>query len=185
LKYLITGLGNIGDSYQGTRHNAGFQVLDHIAASHDAAFEDRRYGFVARVKYRSRWLILLKPSTFVNLSGRAVQYWMNKEKIPMDRLLVVADDIALPFGKIRLRARGGHGGHNGLEHIISILGTQNFARLRIGIGDDFPRGRQVDYVLGKWNKQEEQELPDILDRAKEIIHSFVIAGIERTMNQFN
>lgn len=185
LKYLITGLGNIGDPYRGTRHNAGFQVLDHLASAENAFFEDKRYGFVSRFKYRSRWLVLLKPSTYVNLSGRAVQYWLKKEKIPIENLLVVADDIALPFGKIRLRAKGGHGGHNGLEHIISILGTQNFARLRIGIGADFPRGRQVDFVLGKWSDEESEQLPGIMDHAAEIIRSFVTLGVERTMNRYN
>ncbi|NOY36956.1 MAG: aminoacyl-tRNA hydrolase [Chlorobi bacterium] len=185
MKYLITGLGNIGDQYRNTRHNAGFQVLDRLADASGITFEDKRYGFVARMKYKSRWLVLLKPSTFVNLSGRAVNYWLKKEKIAPRKLLVIADDIALPFGKLRLRAHGGHGGHNGLENIITILGTPDFARLRIGIGNDFPQGRQVDYVLGKWSEEESEHLPEMLDRAGDIIKSFTTLGVERTMNIHN
>ena len=185
MKYLITGLGNPGDEYKNTRHNIGFRIIEALAATDKAKFEDRRYGFVTRIKYKSRWLVLLKPTTFVNLSGRAVLYWMKKEKIAEDHLLVLADDIALPFGKLRLKPKGGDGGHNGLAHINMILGTAAYPRLRFGIGHNFPPGNQVDYVLGEWTEEEEKELPVHINRAVEAIRSFATIGIERTMNLYN
>jgi len=185
VKYLIVGLGNIGPEYESTRHNAGFMILDAFAESANESFEDKRYGFVGRVGLKGRSLILLKPSTFVNLSGRAVHYWLKKENVPVEHLLVVVDDIALPFGTIRLRARGGDGGHNGLIHINQILGTQNYARLRFGIGSDFSRGAQVSHVLGPFTEEEEEQLPGRLKITSELIRNFVLMGIERTMNHFN
>jgi len=185
LKYLITGLGNPGDEYADTRHNIGFRVVETLARRGEVSFEDRRYGFVARMQHRGRWLVLLKPTTYVNLSGRAVHYWLKKEKLGPDRLLVVADDIALPFGRLRLRPKGGDGGHNGLASIIQILGTQEFARLRFGIGHNFPPGRQVDYVLGEWTDEEKKELPAHIDHAAEAVLSFATIGLERTMNLYN
>lgn len=185
MKYLIAGLGNIGEEYKNTRHNIGFQILDTLAGVSNVVFKDRRYGFVAGQKFKSRTFILLKPSTFVNLSGRAVNYWLQKEKIPLSNLLVLVDDIALPFGEIRLRARGSHAGHNGLRNISEVLGTNDYARLRFGIGDDFPRGMQVEHVLSNWTEEEEKELPGKIERCIEIIKSYGTIGIDRTMNYFN
>ncbi len=185
MKYLITGLGNIGTEYENTRHNIGFKVLDALARASNIHFKDKRYGFVATYLYKGRTFILLKPSTFVNRSGRAVNYWLQKEKIPPGRLLVILDDIALPFGTLRVRARGGSGGHNGLESIHSILGTQNFARLRFGIGNEFFPGRQADYVLGGWTEEEEKALDERISNCADIIRSFGTLGLERTMNLYN
>ncbi len=185
MKYLITGLGNPGDEYANTRHNIGFRIVDALAAGAGIPWEDKRYGFVGRMQHRARWLILLKPTTYVNLSGRAVHYWLKKEKLEPARLLVIADDIALPFGKIRLRPKGGDGGHNGLASINQTLGTSEYPRLRFGIGRDFPPGRQVDYVLGEWTEEEEKELDDHIRRAAEAVLSFATIGLERTMNLFN
>jgi PTH1 family peptidyl-tRNA hydrolase len=185
LKFLIAGLGNIGPDYQNTRHNAGFMVLDALAESADIEFEDKRFAYFGRYPLKGRSLVLIKPSTFVNLSGIAVLHWLKKEKIPDENLLVVTDDIALPFGSLRLRPGGGDGGHNGLVNISQVLGTRNYARLRFGIGSDYPRGRQVNYVLSPWTAEEEQILPDKLSIACDIIKSFVLAGIERTMNLYN
>jgi len=185
LKYLITGLGNIGDEYADTRHNIGFKVLDALAGASNVVFSDKRYGFVTEFKFKSRIFVLLKPSTYVNLSGNAVNYWLKKEKIPLDKLLVVTDDIALPFGTIRLRPKGGDGGHNGLFHINQILGTEKYARLRLGIGSDFQIGGQVDYVLGQWMPEETEKLPEITEKAGQIIKSFGTIGLQYTMNQFN
>jgi PTH1 family peptidyl-tRNA hydrolase len=185
LKYLIAGLGNIGEEYQHTRHNIGFKVLDALAGASNIAFKDKRYGFVAELKYKSRILILLKPSTYVNISGRAVNYWLQKEKIPVENLLVISDDLALPFGKLRLKSKGSAGGHNGLESINVTLGRQDYARLRFGIGNDYFPGQQVNYVLGEWSEEEEKLLPERINVSKEIILSFSTLGIERTMNLFN
>jgi peptidyl-tRNA hydrolase, PTH1 family len=185
LKYLIAGLGNIGEEYQHTRHNIGFKVLDALAGASNIAFKDKRYGFVAELKYKSRILILLKPSTYVNLSGRAVNYWLQKEKIPVENLLVISDDLALPFGKLRLKSKGSAGGHNGLESINVTLGRQDYARLRFGIGNDYFPGQQVNYVLGEWTEEEEKLLPERINASKEIVLSFSTLGIERTMNLFN
>ncbi len=185
MKYLITGLGNIGDEYLNTRHNVGFSILDVWANASNIAFTDRRYGFVAKVKDRGRTYILLKPSTYVNRSGNAVNYWLKKEKIDQVNLLVVTDDISLPLGSIRLRQKGGDGGHNGLAHINSVLGSGNYARLRFGIGDNFTRGHQVDHVLGRWTNEELKLLAARTSLAIEMIKSFGFVGPELTMTRFN
>lgn len=185
MKYLIAGLGNIGPEYKNTRHNIGFQILDALAGASNIVFNDRRYGFVAEYKFKGRTFILLKPTTYMNLSGRAVNYWMQKEKIPLERTLVLVDDIALPFGTLRLKAKGSPGGHNGLKNISDVLGTNNYPRLRFGIGDDFHQGFQVDYVLSDWSRGEEKELPEKIDTSIEIIKSFGTIGTERTMNFYN
>ncbi|MDR1884116.1 MAG: aminoacyl-tRNA hydrolase [Prevotella sp.] len=185
MKYLIVGLGNIGREYEYTRHNIGFRVLDALAKASDIVFTDKRYGSVAEMKIKGRALILLKPSTYMNLSGNAVRYWMTQEKIPIENLLVVVDDLALPFGSLRLKGKGSDAGHNGLKHIQSILNTQEYARLRLGIGNDFPRGSQVDYVLENFSDNEEKELPAKLEICGEIIKNFCLAGIQNTMNQYN
>lgn len=185
MKYLIAGLGNIGNEYHYTRHNIGFRVLDALAKASNIVFTDKRYGEVAELKVKNKTLILLKPSTYMNLSGNAIRYWMQQEKIPLENLLVVVDDVALPFGSLRLKGKGSDAGHNGLKHIQSILGTQNYARLRFGIGNDFPQGGLIDYVLGRFSDEEEKDLPAKLDTCAEIIKSFCLAGIQNTMNQFN
>jgi len=185
VKYLIAGLGNIGAEYKNTRHNIGFQILDALAGASNISFNDKRYGFVAEYKFKARTFILLKPTTYMNLSGRAVAYWLQKESIELSNLLVLVDDLALPFGTIRVRAKGGAGGHNGLENINQVLGRNDYARLRFGIGDNFHKGFQVDYVLGDWSKEEEKELPAKIDTCIEIIQSFGTIGTERTMNFFN
>ena len=185
MKYLIAGLGNIGDEYARTRHNIGFDILDALAGASNISFKDKRYGFVAEYKYRARTYILLKPSTYMNLSGNAVRYWLRKEKLEVDRLLVVVDDLALPFGTLRLRGKGGEAGHNGLNRIQNMLGTAAYARLRFGIGNDFHQGQQVDYVLSGWSEEEEKALPERIEQAGEIIRSFGTVGLERTMNLFN
>ena len=183
-KYLIVGLGNIGPEYEMTRHNTGFMVLDAFAKASNTSFDDRRYGFVAETSLKGRKVILLKPATFMNLSGNAVRYWLNHENIDQSRLLVVSDEVALPLGAFRLKANGSNGGHNGLGHIQQLIG-QDYARLRMGIGNDFPRGMQVDWVLGRYSEEELETLQPAIDTAVEIIRSFVLAGIDITMNQFN
>jgi PTH1 family peptidyl-tRNA hydrolase len=185
VKYLIAGLGNIGSEYKNTRHNIGFQILDALAGASNISFSDKRYGFVAEYKYKARTFILLKPTTYVNLSGRAVAYWLQKENIELSNLLVLVDDLALPFGTIRVRAKGSAGGHNGLENINQVLGRNDYARLRFGIGDNFHKGFQVDYVLGEWDREEAKELPGKIDTSIEIINSFGTIGTERTMNFYN
>ena len=183
-KYLIVGLGNIGPDYELTRHNTGFMVLDAFAKASNTVFEDRRYGFVGETTLKGRKVVLLKPSTFMNLSGNAVRYWLNKENIDQSRLLVVSDDVALPLGQFRLKAGGSNGGHNGLGHIQQLIG-QNYARLRMGIGNDYPQGGQIDWVLGRYSAEEISDLQPAIDTAVEIVKSFVLAGIDITMNQFN
>lgn len=183
--HLIVGLGNIGSEYAHTRHNIGFDVVDHIAAEANATWEDRRYGFVATVRAKNQTLLLLKPSTYMNLSGNAVRYWMNEKKIELPQVLVVVDDLALPFGHLRMKPGGSEAGHNGLRHITQILGTQQYARLRFGIGNDFPKGGQVDFVLSHFEGDDLQAMPDALKRAAEAVRSFALQGIQRTMNQFN
>jgi peptidyl-tRNA hydrolase, PTH1 family len=185
LKYLVTGLGNVGDEYHETRHNIGFMILDALAGASGIAFSDKRYGSVSEYRFKGRTFVLLKPSTYVNLSGKAVNYWLQATAVPRENLLVVLDDVSLPFGDVRLRPRGGDGGHNGLTSIIEVLGTQNFARLRFGIGDDFSYGTQVDYVLGKWTREEKDQLGEKISVCHEVIRSFGTVGIERTMNAFN
>jgi peptidyl-tRNA hydrolase, PTH1 family len=185
MKYLITGLGNFGEEYANTRHNIGFLVLDALAEASNISFQDRRYGFVTTYRYRARTCILLKPTTYMNLSGRAVNYWLQKEKIPVENLFVIVDDLALPFGTIRIRQKGGDGGHNGLLNISQVLGRQDYARLRFGIGGDFSRGKQVDFVLGELEGEEKLILPQRIEKVIAAVQSFVTLGIERTMNLYN
>ena len=185
MKYLIVGLGNIGAEYAATRHNIGFKVLDALAEASNTVFSSQRYGSVAELKHKGRTFILLKPSTYMNLSGKAVSYWMQAEKIPLENVFVIVDDIALPFGTIRIRAKGSDGGHNGLKNIAELLGTNAYARLRFGIGGDFPKGMQIDYVLGEGTKEEAAALPERTKVAAEAIKAFGTIGLERTMNQFN
>jgi len=185
MKYLIAGLGNIGEEYKNTRHNVGFMAADAAAAASGASFDDRRYGYVARMRHKNAELILLKPTTLMNRSGNAVRYWMQKEKIPSGNLLVITDDLAIPTGSLRLRARGGDGGHNGLSSISEVLGTNDYARLRIGIGNEFHRGGQVGYVLGEWTDEELALINRRLPLAVDIIMSFVTAGCELTMTAYN
>ena len=184
-KFLIVGLGNPGDEYTGTRHNTGFMVLDAFAKASNIVFEDRRYGYIAETSIKGRKVFLLKPTTYMNLSGNAVRYWLNKENIDVQRLLVVVDDLSLPLGALRLKGKGSNGGHNGLGNIQSVIGTQQYARLRVGIGNDFPKGMQVDWVLGKYDDSDMKELTPSIDTAIEMIKSFVLAGINITMNKFN
>lgn len=184
-KYLIVGLGNIGSEYENTRHNIGFKVLDHLAKKKDLNFESNKLGAITHYKYKGRTLILLKPNTYMNLSGKAVRYWMTKEKIPLENLLIITDDINLKFGTIRLKTKGSDGGHNGLKDIQLQLGTQQYARFRFGIGADFAKGRQIEYVLGLWNPEEESKLEERMERAMELINSFATAGVQITMNTFN
>lgn len=185
MKYLIVGLGNIGDEYQNTRHNIGFLAVDAFATEHNAIWQDGRYGFTARCRVKSAELVLLKPSTYMNLSGTAVRYWLQKENITTDRLLVIVDDLALPFGTLRLRGKGSDGGHNGLKNIESCLMSQQYARLKFGIGADFVHGAQVSYVLGTWTDDEQKALPDRLKIVSDLIPSFCLQGLERTMTLYN
>ncbi len=184
-KYLIVGLGNIGPDYEGTRHNAGFMVLDAFAKASNIVFDDKRYGFVAETSIKGRKVFLLKPSTFMNLSGNAVRYWMNKENIDLERVLVIVDDLALPLGQLRLKPSGSNAGHNGLGHIQSVLGTDGYSRLRVGIGNDFPRGMQIEWVLGRFDEEEMKVLEPKFETACEIIKSFVLCGVQMTMNAYN
>lgn len=184
-KYLIVGLGNPGNEYAETRHNTGFMILDAFAKASNIVFDDKRYGFIGETSVKGRKLFLLKPTTYMNLSGNAVRYWMNKENISLEHLLVVVDDLSLPLGALRLKGSGSNGGHNGLGNIQSVIGTTNYARLRVGIGNDFPKGMQVDWVLGKYDDEDMKVLEPKIDTAIEIIKSFVLAGIDITMNQFN
>ena len=185
VKHLIVGLGNIGADYAGTRHNIGFDVLDALAKASNTCFEEKRYGSIAVVKHKGRTLILLKPNTYVNLSGKAVNYWLQKEKIPVERLFVIADDLALPFEKQRLRAKGSDAGHNGLANINSIIGHNKYSRLRFGIGDEFRKGQQIDFVLGKWSDEENKIIKDRLAIACDAIKMFSTLGIDKAMNQYN
>lgn len=185
MKYLIVGLGNIGYEYQGTRHNIGFSILDAFAKASNIVFSDGRYGATATVSIKGQQLILLKPSTYMNLSGNAVRYWMQKENIDLERLLIVVDDLALPFGALRLKGKGSDAGHNGLKHIAAMLNTQNYARLRFGIGNEFSKGGQIDFVLGQFTNEEQETIGERIQIACEIIKSFCLAGINITMNQFN
>lgn len=185
MKYLIVGLGNPGDEYQGTRHNIGFMVLDALAKASNISFQDKRYGFVANMRLKNQELLLLKPTTYMNLSGNAVRYWMNQEKIEADHLLVISDDLSLPLGKIRLRGQGSGGSHNGMNNIIQTISTQNFARLRFGIGNDFPMGAQIKFVLDPFPPEEMKIIDETIPQAVECIKSFCLAGLNITMNQFN
>lgn len=185
MKYLITGLGNIGEEYRDTRHNIGFMVLDALAKASNIVFSDGRYGATTTLSVKGRQLILLKPSTYMNLSGNAVRYYMQQEKIPLENVLVVVDDLALPFGTLRLKGKGSDAGHNGLKHIAATLGTENYARLRFGIGNDFPRGGQIDFVLGHFTDEDMQTMEERLVKAAEIVKSFCLAGLSFTMTQYN
>lgn len=185
MNFLIVGLGNIGSEYAQTRHNIGFRVLDALAKASNLVFEDKRYGAVTTLKVKNQTLTLLKPSTYMNLSGNAVRYWMNEKKIPLDNILVVVDDLSLPFGQLRMRPGGSEAGHNGLKHISSVLGTQQYARLRFGIGNDFPRGGQVDFVLGEFTEEDLKTMDERLELAGEMVKSFALSGIQFTMNHFN
>lgn len=185
MNFLIVGLGNIGSEYAQTRHNIGFRVLDALAKASNLVFEDKRYGAVTTLKVKNQTLTLLKPSTYMNLSGNAVRYWMNEKKIPLENILVVVDDLSLPFGQLRMRPGGSEAGHNGLKHISSVLGTQQYARLRFGIGNDFPRGGQVDFVLGEFTNEDLKTMDERLELAGEMVKSFALSGIQFTMNHFN
>lgn len=185
MNFLIVGLGNIGSEYAQTRHNIGFRVLDALAKASNLVFEDKRYGAVTTLKVKNQTLTLLKPSTYMNLSGNAVRYWMNEKKIPLENILVVVDDLSLPFGQLRMRPGGSEAGHNGLKHISSVLGTQQYARLRFGIGNDFPRGEQVDFVLGEFTDEDLKTMDERLELAGEMVKSFALSGIQFTMNHFN
>ncbi len=185
MKYLIVGLGNIGAEYEHTRHNIGFDIVSVMAEKLGAKFETKRYGDVCKLRVKNAELILLKPSTYMNLSGEAVRYYMATEKVPIERVLVLVDDLALPFGTLRLKAKGSDAGHNGLKNIAELLKSQNYARLRFGLGNDYPQGRQVEFVLGRFSEEENRQLGDIILRAIEVIKSFALQGVQRTMNQFN
>jgi PTH1 family peptidyl-tRNA hydrolase len=184
-KFLIVGLGNIGPKYEETRHNIGFKIVEAFAREQEITFQADKLGDIARCKIKGRTLILLKPSTYMNLSGKAVRYWLEKEKIPLENLLVITDDLNLPFGQLRIKKKGSDGGHNGLKDIQATLGTTTYGRFRFGISDVFSKGRQVDYVLGEWNQQEIDALPERLEKAIKAIPSFALAGIDTTMNQIN
>jgi len=184
-KFLIVGLGNIGEKYHNTRHNIGFKILDYIAKNEEATFETLKLGDVTTIKIKGRTLIFLKPSTYMNLSGKAIKYWLEKEKIPLENLLVVTDDLNLPFGSLRLKTKGSDGGHNGLKDTQDKLQTTKYNRFRFGISDSFSKGRQVDYVLGEWNDDENAKLEERLKTSAELIKSFALAGVNNTMNQFN
>ena len=185
MKYLIVGLGNIGDEYAATRHNIGFKVLDALAEASNTSFSTERYGDIAHMRLKNRQLTMLKPSTYMNLSGNAVRYWKEKEGIELENILVIVDDLALPFGAIRIKPSGSDAGHNGLKNIAQMLGTQAYPRLRFGIGNDFPRGCQIDYVLGAFTLDERQRLPVRIDVAVDAIKTFCLAGINVAMNTFN
>lgn len=184
-KFLIVGLGNIGNKYAETRHNIGFKVLDALSIKESFSFETVKLGDVGTFKLKGRSVLCLKPSTYMNLSGKALKYWLEKEKIPMENLLVVTDDINLPFGTFRLKTKGSDGGHNGLKDIQHTMETTNYNRFRFGVGSDFGKGRQIDYVLGEWDEVEKVTLKERLERAVELTESFVLAGVKNTMNQYN
>jgi PTH1 family peptidyl-tRNA hydrolase len=185
MKYLIAGLGNIGPEYAFTRHNAGFMVLDRLAAQNDFKFSFERLAFVAEWKYKGRQIYFIKPTTFMNLSGKAIRYYMDQFKVPAENLLVIVDELQLPFGTTRIKPKGSHGGHNGLKNIEELLATSEYPRLRFGIGNNFPKGRQVDYVLKPFSNDEMIELPIFLDKAGDMVVSFCTLGIQQTMNNYN
>ena len=186
MKQLIVGLGNIGNEYSDTRHNIGFMILDALAKASNVVFDiNKRYGAIAELRLKNKQLVLLKPSTYMNLSGNAVRYWMQKENIELENMLIVVDDLALPFGSLRLKTKGSDAGHNGLKHIQDVLETTNYNRLRFGIGNDFPQGRQIDFVLNSFSEEEQKLLPERIDKAVEAVKSFALAGMNITMNAFN
>ena len=184
-KFLIVGLGNMGEKYHDTRHNIGFTILDALAEDRDVVFETRKLGDLTRFNHKGRTFILMKPNTYMNLSGKAVNYWLKIEKIPLENLLVITDDLNLPFGTLRIKGKGSSGGHNGLTSVNEVLQTQNYARFRFGIGNDYPKGRQVEHVLGKWNDEEFAKLPERLEKSGKAVVSFAMAGLNNTMNTFN
>ncbi len=184
-KYLIVGLGNIGEKYTETRHNIGFKVLDALAEKESFSFETVKLGDIGLFKIKGRSILCLKPSTYMNLSGKALRYWMEKEKIPLENVLIITDDINIPFGTIRVKTKGSDGGHNGMKDIQNMLQTTNYNRFRFGIGADFGQGRQIDYVLGEWNEEEKKGLKERFEKATELVKSFVLAGVKNTMNVFN
>ena len=184
-KYLIIGLGNVGDSYRNTRHNIGFKILDALASGSNISFESNRYADTSKLKIKGRTVVLVKPTTFMNLSGKAVNYYLQSEKIEPKNLLILTDDLALPFGTLRMRTKGSDGGHNGLKHIIQTLSSNTFSRIRFGVGNEFSRGKQVDYVLGQWSDEEESALQERIDTAIKMVKSFVIVGAAQTMTLFN
>lgn len=185
MQFLIVGLGNIGEKYDNTRHNVGFDVVDYLAKEHQASFELTRHAYKSSFRYKGKIIHLLKPTTYMNLSGKAVRYWMQQEKIKIDNVLIVLDDLNLEFGKIRMRTKGSDGGHNGLKNIDQLLGTNKYARLRIGIGSNFSRGKQVNYVLGKWSEGEHAELQLIIEKSARSALAFATIGIARAMSQYN
>jgi PTH1 family peptidyl-tRNA hydrolase len=185
MKFLVAGLGNPGDEYSETRHNVGFKVVDLLASENQATWENGRYGWVCTISIKGKKLLLLKPGTYMNLSGKAISYWLQEEKIKMENLLVITDDLALPTGKLRLKMKGNNGGHNGLKSIDETLGTQEYARLRFGIGSDFAKGRQVEYVLGTWPEAERELLKDAISRCAQAVNAYVLEGAGRTMTKFN
>jgi len=184
-KFLIVGLGNIGTEYRETRHNIGFKILDFLAEQEDFTFESAKLGAVATFKHKGKSVVCLKPSTYMNLSGKAVKYWMDKENIGLENILIITDDLNLPFGSIRLKSKGSDGGHNGLKDIQNVLQTTKYNRFRFGVGSDFSKGNQVDYVLGKWGDDQQKAMPERLKKSTDLIRSFVFAGVKNTMNQFN
>lgn len=185
MAFLIVGLGNVGPQYAKTRHNVGFMIVETLALRHNAMWSENRYGSTANVRIKNQTATLLRPNTLMNLSGNAVKYWMQKEKIELPNLLIAVDDLAIPFGAIRLRPSGAPGSHNGLKNICEQLGTEQYARLRFGLGDDFERGRQIDYVLGKFTQEQETLLPELLDNATDAIEKYILEGIQSAMNAFN
>ena len=185
MKHLIVGLGNIGPEYEGTRHNIGFRILDALAKASNISFQDRRYGFVAHMRVKNQELVLLKPSTYMNLSGNAVRYWMQQEKIPLENILILVDDLSLPVGTIRMRQGGSDAGHNGLKHIAQMLGTQSYNRLKFGIGNEFPRGSQIDFVLGKFSPEDEKIVDERALAACDAIRAYALSGMGFAMNHYN
>ena len=185
MKYLIVGLGNIGDEYRGTRHNVGFRVVDALAEAQGATFQDKRYGFICKTRVKNAELLLLKPSTYMNLSGNAVRYWMQQEKIAIENVLIIVDDLSLPVGAIRMKQNGSDAGHNGLKHIAQMLCTQNYNRLKFGIGNDFPRGGQVDFVLGKFSPEDNKTINEKVPVACDAIKAFALSGMQFAMNHYN
>ena len=184
-KFLIVGLGNIGSEYDNTRHNIGFKILDSLASKENITFENKKLGAISQFRFKGRTFILLKPSTYMNLSGKAVKYWMTKENIALENVLIICDDLNISFGTIRVKGKGSAGGHNGLKDINVQLNTQNYPRFRFGVGDEFSKGRQIDYVLGKWTPEEETKLVERLDKSCELIKSYGTAGLNNTMSDFN
>lgn len=185
MKYLIIGLGNIGSEYENTRHNIGFRIAEKLAKMHDATFSSEKYGDIANFTQRQRQIYILKPNTYMNLSGKSVRYWMQQLQIPIERIFVLVDDLAIDFASIRIRGNGSDGGHNGLKSMQECLLSQQYARLRFGIGSQYPKGRQIDFVLGEWNKEEESYLPELIEHSAKACESFVFRGLPETMNGFN